>query len=161
MQVGTPRTHRRYLGRDAGTYGPIPSRRPLGIVGMPFNRTSVKVRCTEGQHVPEPSCVVAGRCMCWYRGATNRRAVKCKCGWFLTQGYHKMCSIETFGGVKKGWRGFASTDLLQHCGMQVGRHSPLLLLHAGPLLCWRLHIPWAGRQCCGNEWHRVCTPGHG
>ena len=37
-QVGTPRTHRRYLGRDAGTYGPIPSRRPLGMVGMPFNR---------------------------------------------------------------------------------------------------------------------------
>lgn len=43
LQVGTPRTHRRYLGRDAGTYGPIPSRRPLGMVGMPFNRTSVQV----------------------------------------------------------------------------------------------------------------------
>lgn len=26
-QVGTPKTHRRYLGRDEGTYGPIPSRR--------------------------------------------------------------------------------------------------------------------------------------
>jgi phytoene dehydrogenase-like protein len=43
-QIGTPRTHRRYLGRPEGTYGPIPSRRPLGIVGMPFNRTTVKVR---------------------------------------------------------------------------------------------------------------------
>lgn len=38
-QVGTPRTHRRYLARDDGTYGPIPSRRPLGLLGMPFNTT--------------------------------------------------------------------------------------------------------------------------
>jgi len=41
-EIGTPRTHRRYLGRPEGTYGPIPSRRPMGIVGMPFNRTTVQ-----------------------------------------------------------------------------------------------------------------------
>lgn len=41
-QVGTPRTHRRYLSREDGTYGPIPSRRPLGMLSMPFNTTSVK-----------------------------------------------------------------------------------------------------------------------
>lgn len=41
MQVGTPRTHRRYLNRVDGTYGPIPSRRPLGMLSMPFNTTSV------------------------------------------------------------------------------------------------------------------------
>lgn len=41
MEVGTPRTHRRYLGRMDGTYGPIPSRKLLGLLGMPFNRTSV------------------------------------------------------------------------------------------------------------------------
>ena len=29
--------------RDDGSYGPIPSRRPLGMLGMPFNRTSVQV----------------------------------------------------------------------------------------------------------------------
>eukprot|EP00898_Chlorokybus_atmophyticus_P001095 jgi/Chlat1/1987/Chrsp158S02312 len=40
-EVGTPRTHRRFLARDDGTYGPIPSRRPLGLLGMPFNTTSV------------------------------------------------------------------------------------------------------------------------
>ncbi|CAK0737231.1 hypothetical protein CVIRNUC_000877 [Coccomyxa viridis] len=41
-EVGTPRTHRRFLSRDDGSYGPIPSRRPLGMLGMPFNRTSVQ-----------------------------------------------------------------------------------------------------------------------
>lgn len=41
QEVGTPRTHRRFLGRDSGTYGPIPSRKLMGLLGMPFNRTSV------------------------------------------------------------------------------------------------------------------------
>ena len=40
-EIGTPRTHRRFLGRLNGTYGPIPSKRPLGLLGVPFNRTSV------------------------------------------------------------------------------------------------------------------------
>ena len=40
-EVGTPRTHRRFLNRIDGTYGPIPSRRPLGMLGMPFNTTEV------------------------------------------------------------------------------------------------------------------------
>lgn len=40
-EVGTPRTHRKFLNRSDGTYGPIPSRRPLGMLGMPFNRTAV------------------------------------------------------------------------------------------------------------------------
>jgi prolycopene isomerase len=41
QEVGTPKTHRRFLGRDNGTYGPIPSRKLLGLLGMPFNRTAV------------------------------------------------------------------------------------------------------------------------
>lgn len=41
-EVGTPRTHRRFLNRSDGSYGPIPSRRPLGMLSMPFNRTSIK-----------------------------------------------------------------------------------------------------------------------
>ncbi len=41
QEVGTPRTHRRFLGRDDGTYGPIPSRKLLGLLGMPFNRTAI------------------------------------------------------------------------------------------------------------------------
>lgn len=41
-EVGSPRTHRKFLNRADGSYGPIPSRRPLGMLGMPFNRTSVK-----------------------------------------------------------------------------------------------------------------------
>jgi prolycopene isomerase len=41
QEVGTPKTHRRFLGRQDGTYGPIP-RRPLrGLLGMPFNRTAI------------------------------------------------------------------------------------------------------------------------
>lgn len=41
MEVGTPRTHRRFLGREDGTYGPIPQRKLMGLLGMPFNRTSI------------------------------------------------------------------------------------------------------------------------
>ncbi len=40
--MGTPKTHRRFLNREDGSYGPIPSRRPLGMLGMPFNRTAIK-----------------------------------------------------------------------------------------------------------------------
>ncbi len=39
--VGTPRTHRRFLGRNDGSYGPIPRRKLPGLLGMPFNRTAV------------------------------------------------------------------------------------------------------------------------
>ena len=41
QEVGTPRTHRRFLGRDEGTYGPIPGRKLPGLLGMPFNRTAI------------------------------------------------------------------------------------------------------------------------
>ena len=41
QEVGTPRTHRRFLGREDGTYGPIPSRKLAGLLGMPFNRTGI------------------------------------------------------------------------------------------------------------------------
>ncbi|NJL00169.1 MAG: carotene isomerase [Spirulinaceae cyanobacterium SM2_1_0] len=41
QEIGTPRTHRRFLGRDDGTYGPIPRRKLLGLLGMPFNTTAV------------------------------------------------------------------------------------------------------------------------
>lgn len=40
-EVGTPKTHRRYLARDSGTYGPIPAGKPKGLLGMPFNTTAV------------------------------------------------------------------------------------------------------------------------
>ena len=39
--AGTPRTHRRFLARADGTYGPIPSRRLPGMLGMPMNTTAV------------------------------------------------------------------------------------------------------------------------
>ncbi len=41
QEVGTPRSHRRFLGRDNGTYGPIPRRKLAGLLGMPFNRTAI------------------------------------------------------------------------------------------------------------------------
>lgn len=40
-EVGTPRTHRKFLNRSDGSYGPIPSRRPLGMLSMPFNTTAI------------------------------------------------------------------------------------------------------------------------
>ncbi|KAH7294487.1 hypothetical protein KP509_27G002800 [Ceratopteris richardii] len=50
-EVGTPKTHRRFLARDEGTYGPIPSGRPKGLLGMPFNTTAV-----EGLYCVGDSC---------------------------------------------------------------------------------------------------------
>ncbi|MEH2132854.1 MAG: carotenoid isomerase [Nostoc sp.] len=41
LEVGTPRTHRRFLGREDGTYGPIPRRKLWGLLNMPFNRTAI------------------------------------------------------------------------------------------------------------------------
>ncbi|VEP16149.1 Carotene isomerase [Hyella patelloides LEGE 07179] len=41
QEVGTPRTHRRFLNRVDGTYGAIPSRQLRGLLGMPFNRTAI------------------------------------------------------------------------------------------------------------------------
>ncbi|BAZ00542.1 FAD dependent oxidoreductase [Tolypothrix tenuis PCC 7101] len=41
LEVGTPRTHRRFLGREDGTYGPIPRRKLRGLLSMPFNRTAI------------------------------------------------------------------------------------------------------------------------
>jgi prolycopene isomerase len=41
LEVGTPRTHRRFLGREDGTYGPIPRQKLWGLLGMPFNRTAI------------------------------------------------------------------------------------------------------------------------
>ena len=41
QEIGTPRTHRRFLSRDQGSYGPIPRRKLPGLLGMPFNRTAI------------------------------------------------------------------------------------------------------------------------
>ena len=40
-EVGTPRSHRRFLGRMGGSYGPVPSQRLPGLLPMPFNRTGI------------------------------------------------------------------------------------------------------------------------
>ena len=40
-EVGTPRTHRKFLNRVDGSYGPVPARTPAGMLGMPFNTTAV------------------------------------------------------------------------------------------------------------------------
>ena len=42
QEIGTPRTHRRFLGRMGGTYGPIPALRLPGLLPMPFNRTGLQ-----------------------------------------------------------------------------------------------------------------------
>ena len=52
-EVGSPKTHRRFLNREDGTYGPIPSKRPVGLLGMPFNRTDIdKLYCVGDSTFP-------------------------------------------------------------------------------------------------------------
>lgn len=41
-EVGTPRSHRRFLGRFKGSYGPIPAMRLPGLLPMKFNRTGLQ-----------------------------------------------------------------------------------------------------------------------
>jgi prolycopene isomerase len=51
QEVGTPRSHRRFLGRFSGSYGPIPALRLPGLLPMPFNRTGI-----EGLYCVGDSC---------------------------------------------------------------------------------------------------------
>ncbi|XP_057424941.1 prolycopene isomerase, chloroplastic isoform X1 [Lotus japonicus] len=41
IEIGTPKTHRRFLARNEGTYGPMPRGIPKGLLGMPFNTTAI------------------------------------------------------------------------------------------------------------------------
>ena len=41
-EIGTPKSHRRFLGRHQGSYGPIPAIRLPGLLTMPFNTTGIK-----------------------------------------------------------------------------------------------------------------------
>ena len=40
-EIGTPRTHKKFLNRFQGSYGPIPKRKLLGLLPMPFNTTGI------------------------------------------------------------------------------------------------------------------------
>jgi len=41
-EIGTPRTHKKFLGRFKGSYGPIPNKKLFGLLPMPFNTTKIK-----------------------------------------------------------------------------------------------------------------------
>ncbi|MBO8217479.1 carotenoid isomerase [Prochlorococcus marinus] len=41
-EIGTPKTHKKFLGRYEGSYGPIPRQKLLGLLPMPFNTTKIK-----------------------------------------------------------------------------------------------------------------------
>ena len=41
-EIGTPKTHKKFLGRYEGSYGPIPKKKLLGLLPMPFNTTKIK-----------------------------------------------------------------------------------------------------------------------
>ena len=41
-EIGTPRTHRKFLGRFEGSYGPIPNKKLFGLLPMPFNTTKIQ-----------------------------------------------------------------------------------------------------------------------
>ncbi len=40
-EIGTPKTHKKFLGRFEGSYGPIPNKKLLGLLPMPFNTTQI------------------------------------------------------------------------------------------------------------------------
>ena len=40
-EIGTPKTHKKFLGRHEGSYGPIPRKKLLGLLPMPFNTTKI------------------------------------------------------------------------------------------------------------------------
>jgi len=40
-EIGTPRTHKKFLNRFQGSYGPIPKKKLLGLLPMPFNTTKI------------------------------------------------------------------------------------------------------------------------
>ena len=40
-EIGTPKTHKRFLNRFEGSYGPIPNKKLLGLLPMPFNTTNI------------------------------------------------------------------------------------------------------------------------
>lgn len=42
IEIGSPRSHKRFLGRHKGTYGPIPSMKLAGLLPMPFNTTGIR-----------------------------------------------------------------------------------------------------------------------
>ena len=84
-EVGTPRTHRRFLGREDGSYGPIPSRRPAGMLGMPMNRTGIQVclrmRALACQPQPVSACqrpASGCACTCAWAGACRLVAFCCR-----------------------------------------------------------------------------------
>ena len=41
-EIGTPKTHKKFLGRYEGSYGPIPRMKLLGLLPMPFNTTKIE-----------------------------------------------------------------------------------------------------------------------
>jgi prolycopene isomerase len=41
-EIGTPKTHKKFLGRYEGSYGPIPNKKLLGLLPMPFNTTKIQ-----------------------------------------------------------------------------------------------------------------------
>ncbi|OWM82610.1 hypothetical protein CDL15_Pgr002185 [Punica granatum] len=74
VEVGTPKTHRRYLARQSGTYGPMPRNTPKGLLGMPFNTTGLNSlycvgdSCFPGQGV---IAVAFSGVMCAHRVAAD------------------------------------------------------------------------------------------
>ena len=41
-EIGTPKSHWKFLGRYEGSYGPIPNKKLFGLLPMPFNTTKIK-----------------------------------------------------------------------------------------------------------------------
>ena len=74
QEVGTPRTHRRFLGRQDGSYGPIPRRKLAGLLGMPFNRTAIPgLYCVGDSTFPGQglNAVAFSGCACAHRIAVD------------------------------------------------------------------------------------------
>lgn len=82
--VGTPRTHRRFLSRLDGTYGPIPRRKLPGLLHMPLNRTSIDhLYCVGDSTFPGQglNAVAFSGFACSHRIAADKHLVPHLPGW--------------------------------------------------------------------------------
>nr|BAS69432.1 carotenoid isomerase [Rhododendron kiusianum x Rhododendron indicum] len=73
-EVGTPKTHKRYLARDNGTYGPMPRGNLKGLLGMPFNTTAIDgLYCVGGSCFPGQGVIAVAfsGVMCAHRVAAD------------------------------------------------------------------------------------------
>ncbi|KAK8942106.1 hypothetical protein KSP40_PGU009579 [Platanthera guangdongensis] len=116
-EVGTPKTHRRYLARDSGTYGPMPRKVPKGLLGMPFNTTEISGlycvgdSCFPGQGV---IAVAFSGVMCAHRTLEDFRVENFGGGGASDEDFGGREMLEVVGNDQRGMGAAVCTLSSQH-----------------------------------------------